>query len=518
MRRDCGLLLERKIPMCNARHRAYSLSLVTLVLGTLSLTILPGGCLGGAPYESYLNVEVTGNGTVTPGSGWYTTGAPANLTATPDAGWHLASWTGQGSASGDSYRVVMSVDREVDVLFEKDELTMQVSVTGRGSVDPSGGTYQYGDTVTLTATPDDGVNFVRWEGDISDTGDTVSFTMDGDKSVTAVFADAALTLQAQAVGGGSVALSPPGGQYAQGTTVTITATPDEGTDYAFIRWEQDATGTTNPLTVTVNSDMLVYAVFETPHTLTVAINMGDGSVSLSPQPDASNRYAHGTVVTITVEPARGYHFDGWGGDTSWSSTDTTIQVTMDANKLITVFFAQDTAGPDTTPKGTVSSRFEGGDEGWRVFGDVEQGTGKPDYLASGGNPGGCLSADDDVQGGTWYWQAPAKFYGNFSQAYGQTLTFDLKQSSIDNQFDNQDVILTGAGITIHLDTLSHPDTSWTSYSVRLDISEAWRVGDVAATSSDIETVLGALEDLKIRGEYVNGPDTGGLDNVVLNAD
>jgi len=32
------------------------------------------------------------------------------------------------------------------------------------------------------------------------------------------------------------------------------------------------------------------------------------------------------------------------------------------------------------------------------------------------------------------------------------------------------------------------------------------------------TVLSSLTDLLIRGEYINGPDTGGLDNVILNAD
>ncbi len=493
-----------------------------LALG-LAATPLLCGCPT-EDYGYYLTVDAIGSGTVAPGSGRHEAGTTVTLTATADPGWHLADWAGLGTAAGNVYTIVMDSNRTVGAIFERDQYTLTVSTQGDGSVDVTGGIYDYGDTVTLTATPAQGSHFVRWEGDSASTSETIDVTMDDDKTVSAVFESDQPTLSVRAVGGGTVALAPPGGVYATGTEVTLTATADEGTSYVFIRWEGDASGSALSTTVTMDSDKLVYAIFDTPHTLTISVITGDGSVNASPPPGENGAYATDDVVTLTAVPARGYVFDGWGGDTNWNGTDLTIQVTMDDDKLITVFFAEDTDGVDTTtPKGTATSTFDSSDDAWRVTGDVEHGTGKPDWLSSGGNPGGALSADDDVQGGTWYWQASVNYYGNFSNAYGQALTFDLKQSGTHSQFDNRDVILTGGGTTIWLDSLANPGTDWTSYSIMLDTSEDWRVGsyggtNTAATEDDIRTVLGALEDLQIRGEYISGADTGGLDNVVLNAD
>jgi hypothetical protein len=60
-------------------------------------------------------------------------------------------------------------------------------------------------------------------------------------------------------GPGAVTLNPPYGMYLKGTSVTITATPDKDAD--FLRWEGDATGTANPLTVTADKNKRITAVF-----------------------------------------------------------------------------------------------------------------------------------------------------------------------------------------------------------------------------------------------------------------
>jgi len=54
-------------------------------------------------------------------------------------------------------------------------------------------------------------------------------------------------------------VDPPGGTYSQGSTVQITATP--AIYYQFLNWTGDATGTNNPLTVQVNTNMLLQAGF-----------------------------------------------------------------------------------------------------------------------------------------------------------------------------------------------------------------------------------------------------------------
>jgi uncharacterized repeat protein (TIGR02543 family) len=60
-------------------------------------------------------------------------------------------------------------------------------------------------------------------------------------------------------GSGTITLSPAGGSYAAGTTVTVTATP--GTGSAFTSWSGDLTGTTNPATIVINGNKSATATF-----------------------------------------------------------------------------------------------------------------------------------------------------------------------------------------------------------------------------------------------------------------
>ena len=70
---------------------------------------------------------------------------------------------------------------------EKFTLTTNISPAGAGSVSPSGGEYDSGVTVTLTATPATGYAFDYWSGSTAGTSPTTTLVMDSDKSVTAYF-------------------------------------------------------------------------------------------------------------------------------------------------------------------------------------------------------------------------------------------------------------------------------------------------------------------------------------------
>ena len=61
-------------------------------------------------------------------------------------------------------------------------------------------------------------------------------------------------------GKGSVSVSPSAANYTAGTVVTLTATPAAGSPWA--GWSGDATGTTNPIKVTITRDMKVTANFK----------------------------------------------------------------------------------------------------------------------------------------------------------------------------------------------------------------------------------------------------------------
>jgi len=66
-------------------------------------------------------------------------------------------------------------------------LSVSVNPPQAGSVSPSGGEYESGAQVTLTASPASGYTFDYWSGSASGTTSTITITMDSDASLTAHF-------------------------------------------------------------------------------------------------------------------------------------------------------------------------------------------------------------------------------------------------------------------------------------------------------------------------------------------
>ncbi|WP_020163854.1 laminin B domain-containing protein [Methyloversatilis discipulorum] len=169
------------------------------------------------------------------------------------------------------------------------------------------------------------------------------------------------------------------------------------------------------------------------------------------------------------------------------------------------------------PTLAATSTFDTDAEGWSAQGDIE---GPLTWSATGGNPGGNVFIDDLTTGGVTYFVAPSLFLGNFAGAFGSQLTFDLMQRypGGPNQFDAEDVILSGGGLTVVYDTANNPvNNGWTSYSVPLSAA-GWRLNTlsgIAPTEEQFLAVLSNLSSLRIRAEYQTGADVGYLDNVAL---
>jgi hypothetical protein len=173
------------------------------------------------------------------------------------------------------------------------------------------------------------------------------------------------------------------------------------------------------------------------------------------------------------------------------------------------------------------STFDADQDGWLVV-ELPYPTAGPPYsvlntqiptwVATGGNPGGFIqnSTAQSHANSVVYWGAPGKFLGDVSAAYGGSLSFDLFDTPATNQFNQEDLILTGGGKTVVFDT-SNPGPTWTHYSVGLT-QVGWRLNNLsgaAASQADMLTVLGNLTSLYIRGEFQLGNDTRGIDNVAL---
>lgn len=164
----------------------------------------------------------------------------------------------------------------------------------------------------------------------------------------------------------------------------------------------------------------------------------------------------------------------------------------------------------------VVSTFDADTDAWTVAGNGA--ATNPTFLAAGGHPGGFIRSVDSQGGVTAYWQAPAKFLGDRSDSYGAALSFDLRQSATDGQFDaaGRDVRLVGGGISLSYNTPYNPGTDWTTYSIPLhevgwtDVTTA-----LPATEQQMRDALAAVTTILIRAEYRSGADTDDLDNVVL---
>ena len=128
------------------------------------------------------------------------------------------------------------------------------------------------------------------------------------------------SLSVSAGDGGSVSI--PGGTFSQGTQVSITATPNSG--YTFNGWSNGST--TNPLTVSVNSNTTITANFIlATNTYTLSVTAGDGG-SVSSE---GGEYNEGTQVTVIATPNDGYEFAGWSDGES--NATRTIILNSDTN-------------------------------------------------------------------------------------------------------------------------------------------------------------------------------------------
>lgn len=203
-----------------------------------------------------------GNIVLSPPGGTYFEGQVVIVNAKPYVGYEFVEWTGDLTGSENPTTLLMDADKSVTaVIQEIPAYSLSASGTnGSVSVSPLKDTYDPGEAVIIYASANEGYRFAHWDGDLTGTENPTSILMTKDYNIVAVFElippSYTLTIEAE---NGSVTLDPPGGIYEEGSEVTLTAVPDEG--YQFVEWGGAASGSDNPVTITIDGDMTISVVF-----------------------------------------------------------------------------------------------------------------------------------------------------------------------------------------------------------------------------------------------------------------
>ena len=358
-----------------------------------------------SPGTNTLTVSVTGDGDdnggkVEGGSGeincepgdtdctWdEVTGSTLTVVQTPETGFDFSGWGGACSGTARSCTVQLESNQSVNAGFVKgaSSHTVTVSVTGNGTVTGANGaisctsaggsgctaTVDANSSVTLSATPGAGAGFTGWGGACAGSTTSCTFTMTGDKTVSAAFTgtgsggsggsggSSTFPLTVSVTGTGRVS----GGgincgdgsttcsvNLASGTSITLAATASGSAD--FKGWGGACSGTSTTCTVTMTAARSVTASFgpESPAPGAGAVQLtlkveGRGTVSASGgtcassgQPTTCNQsYDSGTEVTLTATPQAGATFTGWSG--ACSGTTATCTLTLDKATAVTATFS-----------------------------------------------------------------------------------------------------------------------------------------------------------------------------------
>ena len=196
-----------------------------------------------------LNVICDNNKGRVTGGGQYNLGAVL-IDATPNYGYHFAQWS---DGNTDNPRVIeLTQDTTFTAEFTKNSYTISsISANPEWGTTAGDTTAQYLDEVEISAIPNYGYHFVRWNDYNTSNPRTVYVT--GDKTYTATFAKNVYSITKNAEHG-----SISGNNSAEYLDfVTLTVTPDYG--YHFVQWSDGLKD--NPRIFQITSDTTFTAEF-----------------------------------------------------------------------------------------------------------------------------------------------------------------------------------------------------------------------------------------------------------------
>ena len=274
------------------------------------------------------------NGGTVSGGGTYQQGQSCTVSATPASGYTFLRWTENGTqvSTNANYTFTVTSNRSLVAQFQSQPQNYNISVSANptdGGTVSGGGTYQQGQSCTVSATPATGYNFVKWteNGTQVATNANYTFTVTGNRTLVAQFEGQSYyiaTSSNPSIGGTTSG----NGIYHYGETCTVTATPAQG--YEFVNWKENGSvvSTDASYSFTVNNGRNLVANFasQTFEIMTSVEPAEGGTVT------GGGTYNYGEEVTIVVETNEDWAFVNWTENGTVVSEDKTFTFIATANR------------------------------------------------------------------------------------------------------------------------------------------------------------------------------------------
>ncbi len=300
------------------------------------IDIMQGGT---QQYTINVSANPTNGGTVT-GGGTYILGQSCTVTATANNGYTFTNWTENGMvvSSQTSYTFTVNNNRNLVANFQMQpqNYTITVSASPRdGGTVTGGGSYQQGQSCTVSATPNTGYTFTNWteNGNVVSTNANYTFTVTGNRSLVANFSQQQFTITATAnpINGGTVT---GGGTFNYGQSCTLTATPATG--YTFVNWTKNgaqvSTNATYTFTVTESATYVAHFQLQS-FTITATANPTEGGTVTG-----GGTYNYGQSCAVNASANEGYVFVNWTENGNVVSTNAAYTFTVTGNRTLVANF------------------------------------------------------------------------------------------------------------------------------------------------------------------------------------
>lgn len=213
------------------------------------------------------------------------------------------------------------------------------------------GVYQQGQNCIVTATANSGYTFTNWteDGTVVSSNISYSFTVSGSRNLTANFSLKTYTINVS-VASGDIGTVSGGGEYGQGKSCTVTATPNNPI-CSFLNWTENgevvSSNTSYTFTVTRDRDLVAHFASFPTFTVTVSANPSEGG-TVSGGGTGFGLYEDCTVKAV-ANP--GYVFVNWTEYQSWTgqnvvlSTEAEYTIYLESDRNLVANFVSNAGLP-----------------------------------------------------------------------------------------------------------------------------------------------------------------------------